>query len=142
MEITDPGSISLALQVAILFLLIIGLPFVKGKDSKNNAKRHGYSTLAAIVLHTVLIFGVMVPSFGSNLEEIAGFSLVEAFTVWSHVVLGALAEVLAVGLVASWLLKSPSKMTCYRTKAWMTPIFIIWAISLVNGALLHILGIL
>ena len=69
MEITDPGSISLALQVTILFLLIIGLPFVKGKDSKNNAKRHGYSTLAAIVLHTVLIFGVMVPSFGSNLGD-------------------------------------------------------------------------
>ena len=142
MEIIDLGSISLALQVIILFLLIIGLPFVKGKDSKNNAKRHGYSTLAAVVLHTILIFGVMVPSYSSNLEAIAGFSVVESITVWSHVVLGSLAEVLAVGLVAAWLLKSPSKMTCYKTRRWMTPIFIIWAISLVNGALLHILGIL
>ena len=138
----DLGSVSLAFQVIIIFLLIIGLPFVRGKDSAINAKRHGYSALAAVLLHTILIFGVMLPSFGSNLQDLAGFPLIEALTVWSHIILGVLAEVLAVGLVASWLLKSPAKMTCYRTKAWMTPIFIIWAISLVSGALMHILGIL
>jgi hypothetical protein len=142
MEITDPGTISLALQVAILFLLIIGLPFVKGKDSKNNAKRHGYSTLAAVILHTVLIFAIMFPSLSSNFEAIAGFSFVGSLAVWSHVVLGTLAEVLAVGLIVSWLLKGPSKMTCYRTKAWMTPIFVIWAVSLIGGALLHIVEML
>jgi hypothetical protein len=42
----------------------------------------------------------------------------------------------------SWLLKGPSKMTCYRTKAWMTPIFVIWAVSLIGGALLHIVEML
>jgi hypothetical protein len=138
----DLGSVSLAFQVIILFLLIIGLPFVKGKDSAINAKRHGYSTLAAVTLHTILIFGIMIPSLSSNLSGIANFSPIESIVVWSHMILGILAEVLAVSLVASWLLKSPSKMTCYRTKAWMTPIFVIWAISIVNGALIHILGIL
>ena len=138
----DLGSVSLAFQVIILFLLIIGLPFVKGKDSAINAKRHGYSALAAVTLHTILIFGVMIPSLSSNPSVMANFSPIELTVVFSHVILGVLAEVLAVGLVASWLLRSPSKMTCYRTKAWMTPVFIIWAISIVNGALIHILGIL
>jgi len=142
MEIFDPGSVSLAFQVIILFLLIIGLPFVRGQDNKVNTKRHGYSALAAVTLHTILIFGIMIPSLSSNLSGIANFSPIESIVVWSHMILGILAEVLAVSLVASWLLKSPSKMTCYRTKAWMTPIFVIWAISIVNGALIHILGIL
>jgi len=84
----------------------------------------------------------MIPSLRSNLSGIASFSLIESIVVWSHMILGILAEVLAVSLVASWLLGLPSKMTCYRTKAWMTPVFIIWALSIVNGALLHILGIL
>lgn len=142
MDIFDPGSVSLAFQVIILFLLIIGLPFVRGKGSEINAKRHGYSALVAVILHTILIFGVMIPSLRSNLSGIASFSLIESIVVWSHMILGILAEVLAVSLVASWLLGVPSKMTCYRTKAWMTPVFIIWALSIVNGALLHILGIL
>jgi hypothetical protein len=37
----DLGSVSLAFQVIILFLLIIGLPFVRGKYNKANTKRHG-----------------------------------------------------------------------------------------------------
>jgi len=94
------------------------------------------------MLHTILIFGVMIPSLISNPSVIANFSPIALTAVFSHVILGVLAEVLAVGLVASWLLRSPSKMTCYRTKAWMTPVFIIWAISLVSGALIQILGIL
>jgi hypothetical protein len=142
MEIMDLGSVSLALQVIILFLLILGLPFVKGKDSANNAKRHGYSTLAAVILHTVLIFGVMVPSLNSNILNMVGFSLMELGMVWFHIILGVIAEVFAVGLVVSWIVKSPSKMTCYRTKAWMIPVFIIWTLSLVTGALVHLLGFL
>jgi hypothetical protein len=142
MEIMDLGSVSLAFQVIILFLLILGLPFVKGKDSMNNAKRHGYSTVAAVTLHTFLIFGVMLPSFATNTAAMTDFSIVELGIVWFHIVLGVVAEVLAVGLVAFWIVKSPSKMTCYRTKAWMTPVFIIWTVSLVTGAFVHLLGIL
>lgn len=139
----DPvGNVGLALQVVILFLLILGLPFVKGKDGKNNAARHGYLTLVALVLHTILIFVIMVPSFSENLGEIGGLSILSSVTVWSHAVLGTLAEVLGIVIVASWLLHSPSRMTCYRMKAWMAPVFIVWAVSLINGALIHILGML
>lgn len=43
MDIFDPGSVSLAFQVIILFLLIIGLPFVRGKAARLTLK--GTATL-------------------------------------------------------------------------------------------------
>jgi len=139
----DPvGNTVLSLQIVILFLLILGLPFVKGRDRKRNITRHGYLTALALVLHTVLISIVMIPSFNANFEAIGNLSILESIDIWSHVILGTIAEVLGVILVGFWMLRSPSKMTCTKRKKWMMPVFVIWTISLVNGALIHILGII
>ena len=139
----DPvGNISLSIQVAILFLLILGLPFFRGTSNRKNLMWHGYSTILALLLHTFLIFLVMIPVFTGGFGEFGGLSLFYSVTVWSHVVLGTTAEVLGIIVVASWLLGGPSRMTCGRWKKWMTPIFIIWVISIVNGAFIHILGML
>ena len=139
----DPaGNVSLALQIVILFLLVLGLPFFRGQSNRKNFMLHGYSTVLALVLHTILIFLVMIPSFKSGLGELGGLSLFDSVTVWSHVVLGTAAEVFGIILVASWLIHGPARMACVRWKKWMAPIFIIWVISIVNGALIHILGML
>jgi hypothetical protein len=139
----DPvGDISLILQVVILFLLVLGLPFTKGFGGKKNLLIHGYLTTLALVFHTVLIFTVMIPSFSSGLGELGELSLLNAFNVWSHVILGTIAEILGFMVVGFWVSKSPSKMACGRMKALMLPLFIVWTISLINGALIHILGIL
>ena len=139
----DPvGNISLILQVVILFLLVLGLPFARGFGGKKNLMLHGYLTILALVLHTILIFIVMIPSFSSGLGELADLSLLEAFNVWSHVILGTIAEILGFIVVVFWVSKSPAKMACGLMKALMLPLFIIWTISLVNGALIHILGML
>jgi hypothetical protein len=139
----DPvGNISLALQIVILFLLVVGLPFFRGSANKKHWMLHGYSTFAALILHTVLIFLVMIPSFTLGFDELSGLSLFDSVTVWSHALLGTVAEVFGIILVALWVSKGPSKMACFRYKKWMTPIFIIWVISIVNGALIHILGML
>lgn len=126
----------------ILFLLILGLPFVRGPGNRKNFMLHGYSTVIALVLHTILIGLVMVPTFTGGLSELDGLSLFDSATVWSHVVLGTAAEVLGIILVAVWLRGGPSKMVCVRWEKWMTPILIIWIISIINGALIHILGML
>jgi len=139
----DPlGNAVLSLQVVILFLLILGLPFVKGRDSKKNVKRHGYLTALALLLHTVLILLVMIPSFDTNLGIISNLSILGSIDLWSHVILGTTAEISGVILVGSWLYKSPSKMSCAKNKRWMMPIFVIWAVSLTNGALIHIIGVI
>jgi len=139
----DPvGNISFVLQVVILFLLILGLPLVKGVTTKKNLMWHGYLTVLALVLHTFLIFIVMVPSFSNGFGELGGLSVLDSFTVWSHAVLGTAAEVLALIIIAPWLYKRPSRMACARMKKWMLPTFIIWIIAIVNGTLIHVLGML
>lgn len=139
----DPiGNITLSLQVAIMFLLILGLPFARGISGKKNLMRHGYLTVLAVILHTVLIFVVMVPKFTSGFGDIGSLSMLSAIDVWSHAVLGTGAEVLSIIMIAFWLSKPPTMMRCAKMRRWMLPTFIIWIISLINGTLIHILGLL
>jgi hypothetical protein len=139
----DPlGNITLALQVAIIFLLILGLPSIRRTNGKKNFLWHGYLTIVALVLHTILIVLVMIPKFFSGFGGIGALSFLGSFDVWSHAILGTAAETLGILIVAVWLSKPPTAMVCLKMKKWMVPIFIVWLISLVNGALIHLLGLL
>ena len=62
---------------------------------------HGYATVAALILHTILIFLVMIPSFTEGFGELGELSLLNSFTVWSHAILGTAAEVLGIIIIAS-----------------------------------------
>ncbi len=136
------GNISLSLQVAIMFLLILGLPLSHGVGGKKNLMRHGYLTVVALVLHAILIFWAMIPTFVNGLMDISNLPILSAINVWSHIVLGTFAEILGIIIVAFWFRKPLNMMYCAKMKKWMLPLFIIWMISLVNGSLIHILGIL
>jgi hypothetical protein len=142
----DPvGNISLVLQVVILFLLVLGLPFFRGQTGKKEQKNliaHGYSTVAALVMHTILILLIMIPSLVYGLPEISDLSAFDAFMVFSHAILGTLAWILGLVIITFWLGKGPKKMTCWKYRKWMAPIFVIWAISIVNGAVVHILSMI
>jgi len=135
------GDISLIIQVVIFFLLILGLPFAKGLKSKKNFAVHGYLTTLAIALHTVLISAFMVTNFVGELSKIGELSVLDALNVWLHVVFGMVAEVLGVLLVVSWLRNRRSLTGCARWKRWMMPTFVIWAVALVGGAVVHLLEI-
>ena len=138
----DLGDISLALQVVILFLLILGLPLVRRTRNKKNLMRHGYLTVLALILHTILISVVMIPSFSSGFGEIGELSFLDGLNVWFHAILGTAAEILGFIIVGFWVSKPLSNMACARSKKLMMPLFIIWTISLINGALIHIFGML
>ena len=91
----DPlGNVSFVIQIIVLFLLILGLPLSKGSTNAKNLIRHGYSTLAALILHTAAILIVMIPGLVNGVNEFATMSFVASVTVWSHVVLGTLAWIL------------------------------------------------
>jgi hypothetical protein len=139
----DPvGNVSLVLQIVILFLLILGLPLVKGFGVKKNLMRHGYLTVLALILHTFLIFIVMIPTFGNGLGELGKLSFPYSLTVWSHVILGTTAEVLGILIVGFWVTKPLSNMACMKMKKIMLPLFVIWTLAIINGALVHIFGML
>jgi hypothetical protein len=138
----DLGDISLVLQVVILFLLILGLPLVRRTGNKKNLMRHGYLTVLALILHTILILIVMIPSFSSGFGELGELSFFDGLNVWSHAILGTAAEILGFIVVGFWLSKPLSNMACVRVKKIMLPLLIVWTVSLINGALIHILEIL
>ncbi len=125
-----------------MFLLILGLPFVRRDTSKKNLTIHGYFTVASVVLHTVLIFLVMIPSFASGVMDLETSTVLDIVNVWLHVILGTAAEVLGIIIVVTWLRYGPSKMMCVRLRKWMLPTFVIWAISVVGGAIVHIFGMI
>ncbi len=143
----DPvGNVSLVFNVVVLFLLIIGLPLIRGGRKTVNAKRnfirHGYLTIVALLLETILIFVVMVPSLLSDVSELGELSILDSANIWSHVVLGIIAEALGFAIVALWLYNRPSTMACGKTVKWMTPIIVIWIIVVATGTLIHVLGML
>ena len=137
----DPGDASLVLQVAVFFLLILGLPFVKGIGTKKNFMIHGYLTVFALILHFIGTFIVMIPSFGSGFAGLSELSFLSSFIFWLHVILGTVAPILGFIVVGFWVSKPLSNMACLKMKKMMMPLLIIWAISLVFGALVHILEI-
>jgi hypothetical protein len=86
------GNTVLSLQIAILFFLVIGLPFVKGRENKKNAKRNGYLTALCLVLRAFLIFVVMIPFSDRNFGVVSNLSILGSIDLWSHVILGTTVE--------------------------------------------------
>ncbi|HSQ48997.1 MAG TPA: hypothetical protein VLL96_04870 [Candidatus Deferrimicrobiaceae bacterium] len=142
----DPvGNVSLVFQIIIVFLLLIGLPLLrrkKGSVNNKNLIRHGYFTTIALILHSVLIISVMVPGFTEGLLELGELSTFSSAMFWSHIVLGTTAEIIGIVIVGLWLGRGASKLTCFKHKKWMTPLLVIWIISIINGALIHLLGLM
>jgi hypothetical protein len=137
----DLGDASLVLQVVIFFLLVIGLPFVRWVGAKKNFVIHGRLTFLALIFHVVLVFVAMVPSLGGGSGGFAGFSFPSALLFWSHVVLGTVAVILGFAVIGVWISKPLANMACLKIRKVMMPLLVVWLVSLVLGALVHILKI-
>jgi uncharacterized membrane protein YozB (DUF420 family) len=132
-------SITLTLSVVAMFLLVLGLPLVKGINNKKNLKRHGILTAVALVLQTTLIFVVMVPSFVGNFDAIVALPPLFFFNHLLHIALGLSAFISGYTYVALWILFVSSQMRCARAKKYMMPTFIVWIIAVISGALIYML---
>jgi hypothetical protein len=81
------SDVNLLLQIAIFVVLLVGFSLAKFKHS---FREHDMTMLTALVLHTVLIFGVMVPSLLSlEPELLANLSGGRALFTIPHAVLGS-----------------------------------------------------
>src|ERR1035438_7656861 len=130
------GTLSLAFQVVILFILILGLPLARGAGTKKNFIRHGYLTVFALVLHTILTFIIMVPTFTVGIVDINSLPILYQINVIAHAILGITAEVLGFVVVGLWFSKPLNNWGCMKARKIMLPLFIIWTISIVTGALI------
>jgi hypothetical protein len=133
------GNISLTLSIVSLFLLVLGIPLVRDLKNAENFRRHGYLTIVALAIETILVFIVMIPSFTKNFDAVLSLSLLSGLDTWLHFGLGVVAEVAGFVYVVMWLAFSPSTMQCMRFRRYMMPTFIIWIIAVISGALIHLL---
>ncbi len=131
--VTLIGTASLALQIVVLSLLIVGYNYKRCMKFK----QHGTILGLAVILHLVMIFAIMIPSF---------YFLISAFLVPSaalttilvliHAVTGTAAIIMGVYLIGVWGFHKDIK-NCFRRKIPMRYTFIVWIVSLVFGILLY-----
>jgi len=128
-------DITLFLEVIILVLLLAGYILVRTKKLRH----HGVIMSAAVILHTVTIFIVMVPSFVVYFEILLrDISSPGVIITWVHFVAGTLADVLGIFLVAEWRYRPSPKMTCVKRRRLMKLLLALWILALALGLAFYI----
>ena len=137
--LNDPFALiattSLAIQVIVLFLLLYGYLLKRRLEFR----RHGITMTAAVILHLVIIFVIMIPSF--VLAVVPNYILPKPLEIVSivgliHGIAGVLAASLGVWRVASWRLHKDFK-GCFNKKRYMLSTMIIWLTALSLGIILY-----
>ena len=124
-----------------VFLLLVGV--VGRKGSKKAFIRHGYLSVLAFALKMATVFLVMLPPVFTDLPvEMAESSALQSSVVGLKIILGILGTVMGLICIVPWYLRPREEMACLRVKRWMTPTFIVWALSVLLGALSHLTGII
>ena len=135
----DPGDVSLVLQIIVFFMLILGVPLAKGGSPKNFI-RHGYLTLVALAIHTVMVLVFMVYMVTEGLVTLTSLPSTTIALVVSHIIVGLVSIALGYVIVVGWLSQPIENFNCMKAKKLMTPTLILWAIALVIGFIIHVFG--
>lgn len=128
-------TVSLAVQLVVLFLLLYGYVLYR----RLNFRGHGMVMAWAVVLHLVIVFAIMVPSFVYALLPYYIFvnpleltSIVSIF----HEVMGAIALGLGVWFVATWRFRKDFR-GCFNKRKLMLATMIAWLAALTFGIALY-----
>jgi len=126
---------SLVLQFVILGLIIASLVMKRRKM----IRAHGITMLLAVIVHSITILAVMVPSFSSGLTPYILENFAKPISVISifHGITGLLAWLLGIWIVAAWHL-SLSTQACYRKKVAMQITLVLWLIALILGFAIYL----
>jgi len=132
------ADVNLLLQMVILAVLLAGFLLVKFKRS---FMKHGVTMLAALVLHTVLIFGIMVPSLLSMEEAglLTNLSDRLAFFTIPHAILGSIVEIMAIYFVGTFLFNRGDVKSCLKNKRLMQVTIILWFLEIILGVYIYVL---
>ena len=129
------SSISMVLQIAALFILIGSLLL----KTKKKFRQHGATMLLAILLHTISISVVMIPSFvnGFAAQGAIDFGNLLVIIAFVHAIAGVIAELLGVWIIVSWRFQSSLRI-CSPRKNLMRYTLVLWLISLILGIVLYL----
>jgi uncharacterized membrane protein YozB (DUF420 family) len=93
----------------------------------------------AVVLHTVSIFVVMVPSLLASGGLFRDLLNRLALVVLSHAVLGSIVEVLGLYLLSVLALNRGVSKACFKNKVIMRVTFALWVVELIVGVYVYFL---
>jgi hypothetical protein len=129
------GSLTLFLQIGVLFLIVEGYLFRK----QQKFRAHGFLMFSGVVLHLTAILVIMVPSFLEGLLPRVVNSFFEPISLLTtaHVIVGLVSLVLGVWIVGFWRF-SKSLQYCAPKRPWMKFTFRIWLVALLLGFLLYL----
>ncbi len=142
MALDFQGNVASIVQVTALVLLILGVYPYRIRTQNRNLIMHGFLSILALALNLATVFYVMIPSFGSNLVFIGGLQVLESAIVWLHIATGLFAVILGFVIVVSWLTHPLAELRCSKTWRLMMPTFLIWALALALGLIIHIFNII
>ena len=130
------GDVSFVLNIVALVLVVVG---VVGRKGANKALvRHGYLSILGFALKLATVLVVMVPVFLDATSELLEFSALPLALIVIKVVLGVIGDVMGFVCIVPWFLKPRERMNCKRVKSWMLPTFIVWTVSIILGAVIHL----
>ena len=128
------ATVSLSFELVVLALIIVGF----GLKQHMSFRKHGFTMLAALVVHLIDIGVIMVPSFIVGLVPITlkkPISLIGLFSPF-HAAVGTVTAILGVWIVCAWRLRR-STTFCAPKKKLMLTTFILWLISLSLGVIFY-----
>jgi len=124
------ASVSLAIQLGVLVLLIVGYQFKRHL----RYRMHGIFMLSAVTLHLISIGAIMVPSFiAITLEELP--ILIVTFASF-HGITGLITAILGVWIVGGWRLRQSTQF-CAPKKKFMLATIILWITTLSLGIIFY-----
>lgn len=131
------ATASLIIQVIVLFMLLYGYSLKK----KLKFRQHGMTMALALVLHLIMIFAIMIPSFAISVvpSYIIPFPL-EIISIIGllHGIAGIVVMLLGGWLVAAWHFNKEFT-GCFKRKSIMRITIIAWISALILGIVLYTL---
>jgi uncharacterized membrane protein YozB (DUF420 family) len=106
--------------------------------------RHSYVRHAAmmgfgIVLHTVSIVTIMVPSLLSMDGSLENLQTRLSLLTLTHATIGSLVEVMGIWLVASWFFNTANIEKCFGRKNFMRVTIALWLTELILGVYVYMM---
>ena len=135
------GNVSFVVQIIALVLLFVGIIPSRFKKEKRNLIIHGYLSILSLALNAVSIVVVMFPVYFSYLAALPQFSVLDSILIWAHTLSGIAAFGFGLILVYAWVRLPLSQLGCFKRNRLMMPTIVIWILSVILGAFIHLAGI-
>lgn len=128
------ADLNLLFQITIFIFLIGGVSIVK---LRSGFAKHGVIMGLALLLNTISIAVVMIPSSLSFRGLFSAPFTRPALAIVTHIVMGSLTEILGIWLVAIWAFRRHEIKACARRKNVMQGTILLWLVELFIGVYVY-----